>query len=75
MKKFNRYCFIFMIISFTDFILIACKGSSIKTIEAPVTATIMMRDFKSSNKGIINCKDGNTNNCRTTIDSRLVYKF
>ncbi len=50
-------------------------GISLRPFELPLTATFMLRDFKGSNQGIINCKDGNPDNCRATIDSRLVFHF
>ena len=50
-------------------------GISLRPFEMPLTATFMLRDFKGSNQGIINCEDGNRDNCRATIDSRLVFHF
>jgi len=50
-------------------------GISLRPFKMPLTATFMLRDFKGSNQGIINCKDGNPDNCRATIDSRLVFHF
>ena len=50
-------------------------GISLRPLKMPLTATFMLRDFKGSNQGIINCKDGNPDNCRAAIDSRLVFHF
>ena len=50
-------------------------GISLSPFKTPLTATFMLRDFQGSNQGIINCKDGNVENCRATIDTRLVFHF
>ena len=50
-------------------------GISLIPFNTPLTATFMLRDFKGSNQGIINCQDGNVENCRATIDTRLVFHF
>ncbi len=50
-------------------------GISLRPFEVPVTATFMLRDFQGSKQGIINCRNGDIDNCRTTIDSRLVFHF
>ena len=50
-------------------------GISVRPFKMPFSATVMLRDFQGSQQGYINCKDGNPDNCRATIDSRLVYHF
>ena len=50
-------------------------GMSLRPLKMPLTATFMLRDFQGSNQGIINCKDGDVENCRATIDTRLVFHF
>ncbi len=50
-------------------------GISVRPFKVPLSATVMLRDFQGSQQGIINCKDGNPENCRATIDSRLVFHF
>jgi len=50
-------------------------GISVRPFKMPITATVMLRDFQGSHQGIINCKNGNPENCRATIDSRLVFHF
>ena len=57
------------------FIEYAGVGISLSPFKFPLTATFMLRDFQGSNQGIINCKDGNVENCRATIDTRLVFHF
>tara|TARA_Y100001968_G_scaffold135921_1_gene123961 strand:- start:1504 stop:2151 length:648 start_codon:yes stop_codon:yes gene_type:complete len=41
----------------------------------PITGTIMLRDFKGSKSGIVNCENGDKDNCRMTVDTRLVLHF
>ena len=48
---------------------------SLRPFEMPLSATFMLRDFQGSNQGIINCKNGDPENCRATIDTRLVFHF
>tara|TARA_Y200000002_G_scaffold111561_1_gene91402 strand:- start:1061 stop:1852 length:792 start_codon:yes stop_codon:yes gene_type:complete len=50
-------------------------GISVRPFKMPFSATVMLRDFQGSQQGYINCKDGNPDNCRATIDSRLVFHF
>ena len=50
-------------------------GISVRPFEFPLSATVMIRDFQGSQQGIINCKDGDPENCRATIDGRLVFHF
>ena len=50
-------------------------GISVRPFELPLSATVMLRDFQGSQQGLINCKNGNPENCRATIDSRLVFHF
>jgi len=50
-------------------------GLSVRPFKMPLTVTFMLRDFQGSNQGIINCKDGDVENCRATIDTRLVFHF
>ena len=50
-------------------------GISLRPVNLPLTATFMLRDFQGSNQGIINCKNGDPENCRATIDTRLVFHF
>ena len=53
----------------------AGMGMSLRPFEMPLTVTFMLRDFRGSNQGRINCKDGDVDNCRATIDTRLVFHF
>lgn len=50
-------------------------GISVRPFKMPFSATVMLRDFQGSQQGTINCKNGNPENCRATIDSRLVFHF
>ena len=51
-------------------------GMSMKPLQdIPITGTFMLRDFKGSKSGIVNCKDGNKDNCRMTVDARITFHF
>ena len=51
-------------------------GFSIKPLQSfPLIGTFMLRDFKGSKSGIVNCKDGDKENCRMTVDARLSFHF
>ena len=50
-------------------------GISLSPVKLHLAATFMLRDFQGSNQGIINCKNGDPENCRATIDTRLVFHF
>ena len=51
-------------------------GFSMKPIDTfPLTGTLMFRDFQGAKSGIVNCKDGDKDNCRRTIDARIVFHF
>ena len=50
-------------------------GISVRPFKVPLSATVMLRDFQGSQQGIINCQYGKPENCRATIDSRLVFHF
>lgn len=51
-------------------------GMSIKPInDWPVTGTLMFRDFQGAYQGKVNCFQGNSGNCRTTVDARITVHF
>ena len=50
-------------------------GLSLQPLKIPLTTTFMLRDFRGSNQGIINCKNGDVENCRATIDTRVTLHF
>jgi hypothetical protein len=51
-------------------------GMSVKPItDWPVTGTLMFRDFQGAYQGKVNCFQGNSGNCRTTVDARITVHF
>ena len=50
-------------------------GISVRPFKLPLSATVMIRDFQGSQQGLTNCKNGDPENCRATIDGRLVFHF